>query len=157
MSRASLEAALPSGAEILLDTSVVLAYLNASEAATPAAIAVFDDFVRSGRNPATISVVSVAETLVRPFAAGAAAVRVADAFLLHFPRLTVSRVDYAVAREAARLRARTGVKMPDALVIATALAVGIPIVITNDAKWATAIADGAPALTLCHLDAHLPL
>jgi predicted nucleic acid-binding protein len=157
VTRASLEAAIPSGAEILLDTSVVLAYLNASEAATPAAIAVFDDFVRSGRNPATISVVSVAETLVRPFAAGAAAVRVADAFLLHFPSLTVSRVDYAVAREAARLRARTGVKMPDALVIATALAVGIPIVITNDAKWATAIADCAPALTLCHLDAHLPL
>jgi hypothetical protein len=47
--------------------------------------------------------------------------------------------------------------MPDALVIATALAVGIPIVITNDAKWAGAIADGAPTLTLCHLDAHLPL
>ena len=57
----------------LLDTSVVLAYLNASEAASPAATVVIDDFVRTGRNRATIRVVSVAETLVRPVAAGAAA------------------------------------------------------------------------------------
>jgi hypothetical protein len=73
VSRSSLEAAVPPNTEILLDTSVVLAYLNASEAASPAATVVIDDFVRTGRNCATISVVSVAETLVRPFAAGAAA------------------------------------------------------------------------------------
>jgi len=73
VSRSSLEAAVPPNTEILLDTSVVLAYLNASEAANPAATVVIDDFVRTGRNRATISVVSVAETLVRPVAAGAAA------------------------------------------------------------------------------------
>ena len=66
MSRSSLEAAVPPNTEILLDTSVVLAYLNASEAASPAVTVVIDDFVRTGRNRATISVVSVAETLVRP-------------------------------------------------------------------------------------------
>ena len=66
MSRSSLEAAVPPNTEILLDTSVVLAYLNASEAASPAATVVIDDFVRTGRNRATISVVSVAEMLVRP-------------------------------------------------------------------------------------------
>ena len=96
MSRSSLEAAVPPNTEILLDTSVVLAYLNASEAASPAATVVIDDFVRTGRNRATISVVSVAETLVRPFAAGTAALRIVDAFLLHFPNLTVSSIDYAV-------------------------------------------------------------
>jgi len=73
VSRSSLEAAVPPNSEILLDTSVVLAYLNASEAASPAATVVIDDFVRTGHNRATISAVSVAETLVRPFAAGAAA------------------------------------------------------------------------------------
>jgi hypothetical protein len=96
VSRSSLEAAVPPNTEILLDTSVVLAYLNASEAASPAATVVIDEFVRTGRNRATISVVSVAETLVRPFAAGAAAVRIVDAFLLHFPNLTASSIDDAV-------------------------------------------------------------
>jgi predicted nucleic acid-binding protein len=157
VSRASLEAAVPPRAELLLDTSVVLAYLNASEAASPAATVVIDDFVRTGRNRATISAVSVAETLVRPFAAGAAAVGIVDAFLLHFPNLTVSGIDYAIAREAARLRAQTNLKTPDALIIATALGAGISIVVANDARWASAIADAAPTVTLCHLDAHVPL
>jgi len=157
VSRSSLEAAVPPYAEILLDTSVILAYLNASEAASPATTVVIDDFVRTGRNRATISAVSVAETLVRPFDAGAVALGIVDAFLLHFPNLTVSSIDYAIAREAARLRAQTGLKTPDALIIATALGAGISLVIANDAKWASAIADAAPTVTLCHLDAHVPL
>jgi uncharacterized protein with PIN domain len=100
VSRSSLEAAVPPNTEILLDTSVVLAYLNASEAASPAATVVIDDFVRTGRNRATISAVSVAETLVRLFDAGPAALGIVDAFLLHFPNLTVANIDYAIAREA---------------------------------------------------------
>jgi predicted nucleic acid-binding protein len=153
----SLEAAVPPDTQILLDTSVVLAYLNAGEAASPAATVVIDDFVRTGRNRATISAVSVTETLVRPFAVGAHAVRIVDAFLRHFPNLTVSSIDYAMAREAARLRAQTSLKTPDSLIIATALGAGISIVIANDARWASAIATAAPTLTLCHLDAHVPL
>jgi predicted nucleic acid-binding protein len=157
MSRLSLEAAVPGNADILLDTSVVLAYLNADEAASPAATVVIDEFVRPGRNRATISVVSVAETFARPFAAGVATVGIVDAFLRHFPNLTVLDIDYDIAREAARLRARTSLRTPDALIIATAVIAEISIVVTNDAKWASAMADAAPAVTLCHLDAHLPL
>jgi hypothetical protein len=59
---------MPAG-QILLDTPVVLAYLNASEAASPAAAVVIDDFVRTGRNRATISAVSVADQ-VRAQASG---------------------------------------------------------------------------------------
>lgn len=157
MSRTSLERAIPPDTEILLDTSVILAYLNAREAASPAATVVIDDFVRTGRNRATISAVSVAETLVRPFAAGAAAVALLEGFLLHFPNLTIVGVDYEVARQAGRLRALGGLKTPDALVVATALSAGIPIVVANDARWASAIATAAPTITLCHLDAHVPL
>jgi predicted nucleic acid-binding protein len=157
VSRSSLEQAVPPDTEILLDTSVILAYLNAHEAVSPAATVVIDEFVRTGRNRATISVVSVAETLVRPFSAGAAAVALVDGFLLHFPNLTIMGVDYAVARQAGQLRALGGLKTPDALVIATALSAGIPIVVANDARWAGAITAAAPTITLCHLDAHMPL
>ncbi|MGC8634145.1 MAG: type II toxin-antitoxin system VapC family toxin [Candidatus Limnocylindrales bacterium] len=155
MSRASLESAIPAGAGILLDTSVLLAYLEGDEPASGAAALVLDTFVRGGRNRATISAVSVAETLVRPSAAGPAALAIAEAFLLHFPGLAVAGVDYAIAREAARLRAETGLGTPDALIVATALGERIPVVVSNDARWRGAIARGAPELDLVPLDAHL--
>ncbi|MBF6606751.1 MAG: hypothetical protein IVW53_14540 [Chloroflexi bacterium] len=41
--------------------------------------------------------------------------------------------------------------------VAIAGVLGIPIVVTNDAKWQGAIATAALSLGLCHLDAHLPL
>ena len=157
MSRSSLEQAVPPDTEILLDTSVILAYLNARETVSPAATVVIDEFVRTGRNRATISAVSVAETLVRPFAAGATAVALVEGFLLHFPNLTILGADDEVAREAGRLRALGGLKTPDALVIATALSAGITIVVANDARWVSALTAAAPTITLCHLDAHVPL
>ena len=157
MSRSSLQQAVPPDTEILLDTSVILAYLNARETVSPVATVVIDEFVRTGRNRATISAVSVAETLVRPFASGAAAVALVEGFLLHFPNLTILGVDDDVARQAGRLRAVSGLKTPDGLVVATALSAGIPVVVANDARWASAIAAAAPTVTLCHLDAHVPL
>ena len=157
MSRSSLEQAVPPDTEILLDTSVILAYLNAREAVSSAATVVIDEFVRTGSNRATNSAESVAETLVRPFAAGAAAVALVEGFLLHFPNLTIMIVDYEVARQAGQLRALGGLKTPDGLVVATALSAGIPIVVANDARWASAITAAAPTVRLCHLDAHVPL
>ena len=157
MSRSSLEQAVPPDTKILLDTSVILAYLNARETVSPAATVVIDEFVRTGRNRVTISAVSVAETLMRPFAAGASAVALVEGFLLHFPNLTILGVDYETVREAGRLRAVGGLKTPDALVIATALSAGLPIVVTNDARWASALTAATHPITLCHLDAYVPL
>ena len=157
MSRASLEAAIPPATPLVLDASVVLAYLNGNENASPVAAVVLDDFVRTGRNSATISSVTVTETLVRPFGAGAPALGIAEAFLLHFPNLKVEPIDYAVAREAARLRAVSSLRTPDALVIATASVHGIPIIVANDDKWLRAIASSGQSATLCNLDAHLPI
>jgi predicted nucleic acid-binding protein len=157
VSRSSLETAIPRGAQILLDTSVVLAYLNGREAISAAATVVIDEFVSSGRNRAIVSAVTADETLVRPMNAGPAAVKLVESFLLHFPNLTVTAVDYVVAREAARLRASTGLRTPDSLIIASALDGITTIVVANDGQWAGAIARAASGLTLCHLDGHVPL
>jgi predicted nucleic acid-binding protein len=156
LSRSTLAKAIPAGQRLVLDTSVVLAYLNAKEAASPIAAIVLDDFVRSGRNTAAISTVTVTETLVRPFKAGDVERQTAEAFLLHYPNLEIREVDYETAREAARLRAETGLKTPDALVVATASAALIPVLVANDDKWAKAIAAAVPRLTLCHLEGHAP-
>jgi len=56
-----------------------------------------------------------------------------------------------------RLRAQASLKTPHALIIATALSAGISIVVANDARWASVIADAAPTVMLCHLDVHVPL
>ena len=154
MTRASLEAAIPAGARLLLDTSTVLAYLHGAERASPAATTVIDTFVRDGRNPASLSTVTVTETLTRPFARGPEAVATVEAFLRHFPSLEVVPVGYEVAREAARIRASAGLATPDALILATALVVDAGLIVTNDADWSRALATLEPLVGLCLLRDH---
>ena len=47
--------------------------------------------------------ITVGEILVRPFRAGPSAVAVAEGFLEHFAELELIEIDYAIAREAARI------------------------------------------------------
>ena len=120
---------------IVLDTSIVVAYLDGSDQFGPLAAFLFDDFVAPGTHPATISAVTVTECLVRPFRAGPEAVTLASTFLGHFPNLRVRAVDPEIATEAARIRALTGLRTPDALVLATAVVDAIGTVVTADAGW----------------------
>ncbi len=124
---------------IVIDTSIVVAYLDGGDAFGPASAALFDDLVAPGTHPATVSAVTVTECLVRPFRAGPEAVTLAATFLAHFPNLQVRVVDAAVATEAARIRALTGLRTPDALVLATAVVEGIGTVVTVDGGWRRAV------------------
>lgn len=137
-----LEAAVPPDALVALDTSALLAYLSGGEDASQAAAWLLDARIGAGRNPAVISSLTVAELLVRPFRAGSAAVATAEGFLQFFGEIRIADVTYAVAREAARIRAMTGLGMPDALVMATAVEHGAAVLATNDGRWVAA-ADGA--------------
>jgi predicted nucleic acid-binding protein len=156
MSRATLLAALTASAPLVVDTSVVLSYLNGDDVFSGAAAIVFDDLVAAGTHPATVSAVTVTECLVRPFRTGPAAVATGQTFLAHFANLNVRVIDTDVSVEAARVRALTGLRTPDALVIATALVEGIPTVVSADDRWRGALAS-FPALRLVHLKAHLPI
>lgn len=153
----TLEERLPAGERIVADSSTILAYLDGTEAASPVASTVIDELVRSGRNPALLSAISVTEVLVRPMKASREATASAEDFLFYFPNLSIQPIDVATSREAARIRAVTGLKAPDALVLATASLAGIRFVVSNNDKWAGAVAKAAPGLVLCHLEAHLPL
>jgi predicted nucleic acid-binding protein len=136
MTPAALDAAIPAGATVLLDTSVVLAYLSGSEPASAAAVSIIDGFVASGRNPAVVSAITVTEALVRPMrAASPTAVRLVDDFLLRFPNLAVEPVTVVIAREAARIRAATAAPTPDALNLATAATGSASVVVANDRSW----------------------
>jgi predicted nucleic acid-binding protein len=138
--------AIPAGTSLLVDTSVVLAYVAGGERASELATQLFDAFTATGRNPTALSAVTVAEILVRPFRAGTPAVSTAEGFLRHFGDLRLIDVTYAVAREAARIRAETDLAMPDALVIASAAVAEIDILVTSDRQWTTRLASVVPTV-----------
>ena len=156
MSRASLEAAIPAGATIVLDSSAILAYLDGNETVSSAAALVIDGFVATGRNAALVSAVTVTEALVRPMRANStSAIALIEAFLGHFANLRLEPVSFGVAREAARIRAATALRTPDALILGTAVVAGAGSVVTNDDRWQTAIETAGLRLTLCQLDDHV--
>lgn len=136
MSRAALEAAIPAGETVLLDTSAILAYLSGSERVSGVAGVLIDQLVASGRNPAIVSAISVCEVLVRPNRARSpGAVRLVEDFMTHFPNLRVDPVTIEIARLGARIRAATAAPTPDVLILATAVAGSAGIAVGNDAGW----------------------
>jgi predicted nucleic acid-binding protein len=113
----------------------------------------FDAFIATGRNPASLSMVTVAEILVRPFRRSPAAVATAEGFLRYFAEIRLIQVTYDVAREAARLRALTDLPMPDALIIASARVSGSDMLVTNDRTWRPRLSDTAPDLAILEMTA----
>lgn len=136
---------------MLVDTSVVLAYLIGTEPTSGLASQLFDAFVATGRNQASLSMVTVEEILVRPFRSGAPAVARAEGFLRHFGDIKLLSVDYDVAREAARIRAQAGLATPDALILASAVTAGVDMLVTNDLGWKNRIPTVSSGLQLCVL------
>ena len=142
---------VPPGVPILLDSSVLLSYLDGSEAVSPIATEILDGWIRSGRNDGLVSAVSVMEVLVRPIAAGPSAHRAAIGFLYGSPNLRLVAVDEIAGQLAAGLRAHAGFSAADALVIASGLAVGARHLVTNDASWRPRLSGAWPDVTVLTL------
>lgn len=155
MSRASLEAAIPEGDRILLDASTLISYLNGGEVTSTVGEHILDSWVRSGRNQAVVSMVSVMEVLVRPLRRGAAPYQTVIDFLTHFPHLEAIPVSFQVAQEAAWVRVTYGFKPPDALTIATGIAAQVGHLATNDANWKR-LEPVTARVRVCYLGDHLP-
>jgi len=56
-------------------------------------------------------------------------------YLSHSGNINLLPLDITIADEIVRLRAKYGLKTPDAIQLATAITVGADYVITNDKKW----------------------
>lgn len=150
---AALERAVPPAALIALDASATLAYLVGSEAASPAATWIFDGCLSTGRNPGVLSTLTAAELLVRPFRAGEAAIGVVEGFLRFFGSIFLADVTYPIAREGARIRASTGLALPDAIVIATAIEHRAGLLATNDRQWPATVDVSAGSVPIVRLGA----
>lgn len=155
MSKRSLEDIVEDGDRLLLDTTVLAAFLDAGEATHPIAVHILTDLVASGRNPAIVSMVTVMEILVRPLRMTPPRHRTVLAFLRSHPHLDCVPVDLQVAQDAAHLRA-DGMKPPDALIVATALASQVRHVVTNDREWSARLSAMQGRLNVVQLSSHLP-
>jgi predicted nucleic acid-binding protein len=128
---------LRAGSAVVIDTCILIAYLEGGQKITNVAKLLIDDWVYSQRNRGFISVVSAMELFVGPLRGNRAIDDYRD-FVQRFPNLTCVPIDITVAEEAAIVRARENIKTPDALIIGTAVAIGAEAIVTNDRRWLTA-------------------
>jgi PIN domain. len=152
---ASLEQALPAGDRLLLDTTMLAAYLDATEATHDLASHVIDVLVGTGRNPAIVSMITVMEILVRPLRATPRGHHTVMAFIRGQPNLTAVPVDLQVAQDAASLRAAQRFSPPDALIVGTAFAAQVGHLVTNDRDWARKLVGSESRIRVCTLSDHL--
>jgi predicted nucleic acid-binding protein len=113
----------------LLDTSVVIAVLNRDDALHEAA----SQAVRAerDRHNLAISALTYAELLVGPLQAGGRAVEVVERFAA---QVRIIDLTPEIARLAAEERAARGLKLPDAVILATGL-LHADLILTADARW----------------------
>jgi predicted nucleic acid-binding protein len=137
---------VPTGARILIDTSVFIAHLGGAEPVAPAATEVIDSCLRTGRNDGVVSAITVGELLVRPMRTSAQAVDTTVAFLWDLPDLLIRSVDFLIAAEAARIRADTGLDLLDASILATGVLTSADVLVTNDRALAAATPNIVPEL-----------
>lgn len=156
MGRATLEWAIPEGDRILLDTTALAAYLDASEPTHPIARHVIEELVASGRNPAVVSMVTVMEILVRPLRMTPPGHHTVLAFIRNQANLVPVAVDLQVAQDAAFLRAAHRLSPPDALIVGTGLAAQVSQLVTNDGDWAPKLKALAGRIRVCTLSEYLP-
>lgn len=117
---------------VVLDASVVIAFLDPDDALHEAAVGALTEHQH---DELVIPASTYAEILVAPFRAGGEAVAEVAAFLSDFG-VRVQPIATEVAYAAARLRGESrSVRLPDALVLAAAGVLGADVVLTGDESW----------------------
>lgn len=129
----------------VLDAGVLIGFLDARDAHHDAAHRALAE-AREQRQRLAMPASALAEALVGPARLGTEAVIEVQGFLDRLP-IEVAELTQPIAVAAAELRARHGgrLKLPDALVVATARTLEADVLVTTDRKWPTARAMGLAA------------
>ncbi len=156
MTIATLDAALKGVRRIALDTSVWLAAADADDPRQPCARWLLDEVERGRFSLALIPTLTVAEALVRPVSASLEEGVTAQTAIRNYPNLTVAPLDFDTAVEVAHVRAGTKLKMPDAIVLGTAIAHQVEAIVHGDDEWETKAKARpyAKTLKLVHIGHH---
>ena len=119
-----------------LDAGVIIAFLDADDSRHDTATSVLADALERA-DRLSIAASALAECLVGPARRSTKAVELVRTAIGRLPASVVP-LDEQIATRAAMLRARhRTLKLPDALVIATAETSGADRLITTDRKWPT--------------------
>lgn len=122
---------------IHLDAGVVIGLLDATDTHHESATETLAGVVRSGDRLA-MAASAFAECLVGPARRGERAIATVDDLFVRLP-IDLVLLDADIARTAARIRAKhTTLRLPDALVIASAAHAEADRLITTDRRWPTA-------------------
>ena len=122
---------------IHLDAGVIIGFLDASDAHHQTARAALAAALHDGDHLA-IAASALAESLVGPARRGEPAVQAVRNLVERLP-ISIILLDIEIATTAARLRAvHRGLRLPDALVIASAIEHTADQLVTTDRKWPTA-------------------
>ena len=104
----------------VFDADVLIAYLGRDDAKHADAVERMRDALAPGTRR-MVSAVNYSEVLIGPLrSAGPKGADTVDAMLVRFSIETI-QVDLALARRAAAVRVRTGLKLPDSYALATAI------------------------------------
>jgi predicted nucleic acid-binding protein len=121
-------------AVVVLDAGIVVAVLDASDGHHDTATHALRQ-ARDAGHTLILPASAYAEVLVAPLRAGEQQAHRVDDFLDAVP-IDVRAATRSICRHAARLRAEHGrLRLPDALVVATAIELDAASVVTTDGRW----------------------
>lgn len=119
---------------IALDTPIFIYFIEEHERFLPLVEPLFEA-IEQGKLAAVTSGLTLMETLVHPYRHGDVSLAAQyEAFLTRSRGLRLIEPSVALLRTAAELRARLGVKAPDAIQLATAAHGGCSRLLTNDRR-----------------------
>ena len=127
--------ALRGARRIGVDTPVWIYHLEDVRPYSDLTLHLFSEAV-AGTEELILSAISLAEILVGPWREGDSdrAERIEDA-LRAIPGVSPADLTSTAASMGARIRGQTDLPLPDALIIASALAHQVQLLITNDTEW----------------------
>ena len=117
---------------VLLDTSILIYYLEGVEPYYPLAEEIFNDIADENIR-GFLSAISIAEFVTKPLADGNATDVERFKQFLSALSIQVLEITYEIAERAGKLRSQDpSIRTPDALIVATALENGYDMFVTND-------------------------
>lgn len=136
--------------KLLLDTNAIIYFLDDVPGYADLMELILN-LAEQGQMSINLSVISEAELLVKPYREGLLeTVKAIKFWIEEFPNLQVIPVSREIAHKAADLRGRLGLRLPDALVLATAINSNSEVIVGNDFEMLRKAAAYLPGIILQH-------
>jgi predicted nucleic acid-binding protein len=133
---------------IMLDTNAIIYFLDGTPNLIDLMFALFE-LVEQDRLKVTLSVINEAELLVKPYRENnTAAIEAVNFFLEEFPNLKINLLNREISRQAAKIRAESGLRLPDAMILATAINNHCDLLLGNDIELMQKASSYLPTIIL---------